>query len=142
MRVLVTGSRDFNNDGMVLRELQRLAGLCGSEQFVVVHGCARGADTLAGKAADVVADLYSNLTVEVDEFPADWDGNGKTAGPIRNQEMADAGADICLAFSVSWPITTGTADMIARAHKAGIHVTIQVTKPEPPKPEPKRRKGL
>lgn len=50
--------------------------------------------------------------------PADWSTHGKAAGPIRNQQMADARADLCLAF----PGGKGISDMVRRAERAGIPV--------------------
>jgi hypothetical protein len=47
---------------------------------------------------------------------ADWKALGRRAGPIRNQQMADLKPDLCLVG----PGGTGTADMAARAHAAGI----------------------
>lgn len=41
---------------------------------------------------------------------------------IRNQEMADRGADLCLAFP--GPESVGTWDMIRKARAAGIPVHI------------------
>jgi DNA-binding MurR/RpiR family transcriptional regulator len=37
--------------------------------------------------------------------------------------MADAGADLCIAFS-DQPVTRGTADMVRRAKAAGIPVWV------------------
>lgn len=66
-------------------------------------------------------------------FPAKWDDlvtlpvvlryrNGKpynaAAGGIRNQQMADFGPQLCIAF----PGGSGTADMVRRAHAAHIRV--------------------
>ncbi|WP_179429111.1 hypothetical protein [Spelaeicoccus albus] len=48
---------------------------------------------------DEVADQYwlcLGLSVEV--FPGDWSKYGKKAGPIRNQQMADLGAELAPAF--------------------------------------------
>jgi len=60
--------------------------------------------------------------MEAEPHPADWERHGRAAGPIRNQEMADAGADLCIAFP--YGIGKGTYDMIERARKAGIPVEI------------------
>lgn len=49
----------------------------------VIHGGARGADTAAGHWAE-------REGVPVDVYEADWDEHGNSAGPIRNEEMADA----------------------------------------------------
>jgi Protein of unknown function (DUF2493). len=68
----------------------------------VVSGTARGADT-AGEA------WAEHHGVPVERFPADWDEHGKSAGPIRNQEMADY-ADAVVAI---WDgKSSGTHNMI------------------------------
>jgi len=82
---------------------------------VVIHGGAKGADTLAARSAD-------NQGVTAEAYPADWGTHGKAAGPIRNQQMIDdAKPDVCWAF-VDKPLaeSRGTADMVRRARKAGI----------------------
>jgi hypothetical protein len=83
---------------------------------VLVTGGATGVDTLAGDWATGVFLREGRPQLEV--HPADWDTHGKSAGPIRNQEMAALGADLCVAFAGG----PGTADMRARATKRGIAV--------------------
>jgi hypothetical protein len=58
---------------------------------VLVHGNAKGADTMAGEMAKTLG-----LSVEVHE--ADWNQHGKSAGFVRNRHMVSLGADVCLAF--------------------------------------------
>lgn len=126
MRILVTGGRDYDDQITVGRALQ---AACldlidhlppwddGSRPPTVVHGGARGLDTTA-------ATLAAEAGWNVEAHPADWDAHGRAAGPIRNQKMADLGADLCIAF----PGGRGTADMVRRAEKAGIpvrHITNQ-----------------
>lgn len=79
---------------------------------VVIHGAARGADSLAGEWARKrgIAELAC---------PADWKAHGKAAGPIRNQQMIN---DACPDAAVAFPGGTGTADMVARLTMAGIPV--------------------
>lgn len=106
MRILVCGGRDYRDAKTVFEALDYL------QPSVVIHGDARGADTLA----DVWACLND---VEVQRFAADWNKHGRKAGPIRNQEMADCSqADLCLAFPGNW----GTEDMVKKARAAGIDV--------------------
>lgn len=86
----------------------------------IVHGAARGADRIAEQEAQ-------KLGLLVEAHPADWKQHGKRAGPIRNQEMAWLGADLCIAF---WDgRSTGTADMMRRAAKSGIPVDVQRKRP-------------
>lgn len=82
---------------------------------IVVHGAARGADTLAAQYAET--HYYA-----VEPHPADWEGFGKRAGHVRNAEMVLLGADICLAFP--HPSSKGTLDCIDQAWRAGIPVRI------------------
>jgi hypothetical protein len=56
--------------------------------------------------------------VPVEEYKADWDTYGKSAGPIRNQKMLDTGIDYVIAF----PGGRGTEHMKKIARKAGVTV--------------------
>ncbi len=135
MRILVTGSREYKSWSTVAVELEKAAGNTPSEDVTVVHGGARGADTFAHEAA-----LTFGFTPEVHR--ADWAApcrsacnhggrrhhrSGNTycpaAGDYRNQEMVDAGTDVCLAFYVPGLPCVGTHDCDRRAVKAGIPVT-------------------
>lgn len=76
----------------------------------VVHGGARGVDTLAGEAA-------RSLGLEVVTYPADWQTHGRAAGPKRNRVMmATERPAIVLAYPRGGP---GTADMMRVATEAG-----------------------
>jgi len=77
--------------------------------LLVVHGGARGADTLAG----IYADKHG---CEVKLFPADWENEGQAAGPLRNKRMV-AFCDECVCF---WDgRSTGTEDTINRVQHSG-----------------------
>lgn len=119
VRIIVTGSRDWTDDGAVedvlYRWITRLGRLPRDPGVTIVHGGQRGADT----CADMVA-RRCGWTPET--HPADWAAHGRKAGPLRNQRMADLGADLCLAFPL--PGSVGTWDMIRRATAAGIPVHI------------------
>lgn len=79
----------------------------------IIHGaCSSGADDFAGNWA-------RRRLIEETRFPADWKSHGKPAGPIRNQQMIDEGKpDLVVAF----PGGRGTADMVAKANRAGVEV--------------------
>lgn len=112
LRVLVCGGRDFN-DALTLGSW--LGGIHKSHTIdTVIHGAARGADTMAGEFAK-----WAGIPVEA--YPADWKADGKAAGPIRNARMlAEGRPDLVVAFEGG----RGTADMVAKAKKAGVPVKI------------------
>lgn len=110
MRVLVCGGRDYQNTAMVEWALDTLNQLYAITD--VIHGDARGADTLAGLWA-------YGLGISVHRYPANWNLHGKAAGGLRNQQMIDeAFPDYVVAF----PGGRGTADMVRRAKAAGLTV--------------------
>ena len=126
MKVLVTGDRNWQDRGMILRELLALKEqLRPGEQLIVVHGKARGADSLAAEVARA-----HHWTMIERGYAAEWGRYGRAAGPIRNQQMLDLEhcpyvnepIDLVLAFHDDLPSSRGTADMVARARKLGIEV--------------------
>lgn len=79
---------------------------------VVIHGDAKGADTMADSWAVV-------NWCEIQSYPADWDKYGKRAGYLRNMQMLVEGKpDLVVAF----PGGRGTANMIKLAEEAGVEV--------------------
>jgi len=118
MRVQITGSRDFTDKDLIHEAIveQMIEPFREGESVTVVHGGARGADTLAGEA---VRD-YSWVDVEI--HPADWEKYGKRAGYLRNAEMADLDPDVCLAFFKTRAGNRGTQMMVDLCLKRGIPV--------------------
>ena len=113
MRVLVCGDRNWRNMAAIERELRKFP-----PGTVVIHGAARGADTLGAFLAD-------KLGFEVIPFDAKWHIYGKGAGPIRNQQMIDEGKpDLVLAFHEDINKSVGTRDMVHRARGHRIKVEI------------------
>lgn len=110
-RVLVCGGRDYSNRDHVWNTLTSLDHMLGPFA-VVIHGAARGADSLGKEWA------LANGRKE-EPYKANWGVHGKAAGPIRNARMIKEGRlDLVIAF----PGSDGTADMCKRAHYAGIEV--------------------
>lgn len=110
MRILVCGGRDYSDTDTAYRVLDRVHRERGIT--TIIEGNARGADRIAGYWA-------RKNRVANEKYRANWDRDGKRAGPIRNQKMIDEGKpDAVIAF----PGGRGTADMIARAKKAGLPV--------------------
>jgi hypothetical protein len=113
VRILVCGGRDYDDRARVFQALDLLAATRGMS--MLIHGGARGADSLAGEWA--AARRIPETVYPV--HPMDWKTLGPRAGPLRNQYMLDdSKPDAVVAF----PGGRGTADMIARAEKAGLKV--------------------
>lgn len=109
MRIIVCGGRDYQDREAVWAALDKLHLKRGVT--CLVQGHATGADQLAREWAEARG-------IPCQSYPADWRRFGNSAGPLRNQLMADAGADGVCAF----PGGTGTQDMTERARDAGIPV--------------------
>lgn len=109
MRVLVCGSRDFDDKDQLYKVLDELIPAIE----VVIEGEANGADLLAKQWAEE-RDLI------VMSFPANWKKYGIAAGPLRNSQMLLEGKpDMVVAFpSKLLHRTKGTYDMVKKArHK-------------------------
>jgi hypothetical protein len=92
MRILVTGSRDWT-DKITIYETLSQVWVSGEYNMptLVSGACPTGADRMAEEYAEAY-----NWNIEL--HPAEWEKYGKRAGFLRNKEMVDLGADICLAF--------------------------------------------
>lgn len=113
--VLVCGSRTWKDGERIGTALEKLAKETG-----VIHGAAKGADSLAG----LVARLQHR---SVQEFPAAWDKLGKEAGPARNRQMLDEGEPFAVWAFIDDPVkSAGTANMVLQALLEGLHVTFYV----------------
>ena len=67
------------------------------------------------------------LDVPVETHEADWQRYGRSAGPKRNKEMLELGADLVVAFLDARRDregTRGTRDMVERAERAGVPVRL------------------
>ena len=109
-RLLVCGGRDYADRSHVWATLDRVHRK--RPLGLVIHGAARGADTLAAEWA-----LERNI--ETWAFPAAWAEEGRAAGVKRNQTMLQVGRPMGV---VAFPGGNGTADMVARAEAAGVPV--------------------
>lgn len=110
MRILVCGGRDFEDKNLLDRTLDEIDRQ--SPFDTIIHGMARGADTLAG-------DYARSHRKALLEYPALWNTHGRAAGPIRNTQMLREGKpDLVVAL----PGGKGTANMIRLAKEAGVEV--------------------
>jgi hypothetical protein len=90
--LIVAGGREFSNSLLLETELNNVLrfGKKYGYEFTILSGNARGADKMGIRFAK-----SNNLPFLL--FIPDWMGNGRSAGILRNLEMAKA-ADFCLCF--------------------------------------------
>lgn len=123
-RVLVCGGRDYFDRERVFAVLD---GLHAERPIaLIIHGAARGADSLAGEWAvsrgvEQTGDRYKITSL-------DWQSLGPKAGPLRNQQMLDeCKPDLVAVF----PGGRGTANMMRRAQAANVPLMVVGTAGEP-----------
>jgi hypothetical protein len=114
--VLVTGSREFTDKQTIFYALDH------ARPDIVIHGGARGADTIASEWCS------QNPKVQEICVPAKWHIHGKAAGPYRNMVMIALKPDRVLAFIKATAENKGTLGMIDLAKGAGTQVDVWVGK--------------
>lgn len=113
MRILACGGRDYSDRDFVFLSLDRVHAKRGIS--CLIHGGARGADTLAGEWArdrGVLAQVFP-IT------PEEWRRLGRIAGPMRNDRMLREGKPDGV---VVFPGGSGTDDMARRSVLKGVPV--------------------
>jgi len=102
-KIVVAGGRTYTNTGMVFICLEKIV----QKGDVIISGHAKG--------VDMMGELYAqknNLACEI--YPAEWDKYGRSAGPRRNEQMAQV-ADKVVVF---WDFKSrGTKNMVDMAKK-------------------------
>jgi len=118
MRVIIAGSRGFNDYELLTKKCDEIIYNEIAEDLEFICGMARGADLLGKKYADQWGYI-------VKQFYPDWDKYGKSAGYRRNEEMAIYAKEdngVLIAF---WDgISKGTKHMINLANKHGLRVYV------------------
>lgn len=119
-RVLICGGRNFNDYEFLKKHVKLIVSrkklldetFNAPRDLVIIHGGARGADSLAD-------DLANECGLQKEVYPANWEKYGKSAGYIRNQQMLNEGKpDLVIAFTGG----VGTNMMCDIAQKSGIEV--------------------
>lgn len=123
IRIIIAGSRTFNNYNYMKRKLSSYIGLLmktyQNAEFEIISGGAKGADNLGEKYAE---ENKIKLTI----MPADWEQYGKSAGFIRNKAMAEYAVKADKAYLIAFwnGSSKGTANMINEAHRLNIATLI------------------
>ena len=111
--LIIAGGRDFDDYPLLERTVDQFLEDVRDE-VTIFCGMARGADTLGRRYAE-------RRGYAVRYFPPDWRRYGRSAGPRRNQEMAEK-ADALTAF---WDgESPGTGHMIQSARHRGLRLLV------------------
>jgi hypothetical protein len=121
MRLLVCGGRDFSDVKLAHEKITKAIGTIFMTPPTIIHGGAKGADTIAGEYAKI-----NGFPCEV--YEADWAAHGRAAGPIRNRQMIVEGRPHAV---LALHGGRGTQNMIKQAISAGLTVWV-VNKKETP----------
>lgn len=98
--VIFTGAREYSPSWKIKDTVADLSRIY-PDLFIKVGDCPTGVDLFVRESCEAY-----NIPGKV--FVADWKRHGKSAGPKRNHDMVNSGAELCLAY----PNTTskGTKD--------------------------------
>lgn len=117
-RILVTGSRDWDDERTVLEALTEAWNDLGRDpNAILVQG-----DCHLGGADIIARDFWTEVGMTVESHPAEFTSDGRCLGPERNKRMVDLGADICLAFPLSSSRGTRNCMRLAREAKIPLRV--------------------
>ena len=89
MRILITGSRDWECGPLARQLIGRLTHRYGSKIVIVQGGPRRRYG---------IRDRVSEGALTTEPYPAKWDELGKRAGPVRNAEMIATRPDFVIAI--------------------------------------------
>ena len=119
LRVIVAGSRMFNDYDLLKNVLSDFVKHHGTERITIISGGAAGADQLGERYARENKILFK-------VFPAQWNIHGKRAGYLRNLQMMNYAIEVGNSYLIAfWDgKSKGTKHMIDNAKKNGMTVNI------------------
>lgn len=115
MVILVCGGRDYLMAAEDYKALDKMHA--ATPVTLLIHGDAPGADRGAALWAE-----YRGIPIRC--FPADWERYGKSAGPMRNEDMLRELQRYTERLVVAFPGGKGTANMVKQAQRAGVDIVL------------------
>ena len=115
-RIVIAGCRDYNDYNEAKAYIDDLVSKIKKENTLIIlsGGC---------KGGDKIRERYAEENgLKIEKYPADWKTYGRSAGPKRNKQMAEA-CDYVICF---WNgKSKGTKSMIECAKKYGKPIKIK-----------------
>lgn len=122
LAMIACGDRNWTNKDLIHETI------IDYDPDVVIEGQARGADKLSALVVEEINSLCEYDTIKHIPMRAQWEKQGRAAGPIRNREMLnellrwqELGYEICvIAFHDDIENSKGTKNMLKIAEDAGV----------------------
>jgi len=114
-RIIVAGGRDINDYDIISRAVNKgleSFPIPDYEETMIVSGGAKGVD-------DVAIDIAQNWAMHYTVFEANWKKYGRSAGPIRNKDMAEYGTHLILIWDGK---SKGSANMKSQAQRFNLPI--------------------
>lgn len=109
VKLIIAGGRDFNDYALLESKCNHMLSILSKDNSItIISGGAKGADSLGEQYARAAG--FGSIIMN-----AKWDEFGKSAGYIRNTEMAKA-ATHCICFWDGKSRGTGHMINIAKEH--------------------------
>jgi hypothetical protein len=114
IRIIVAGGRDFSDYQLMRTEFLAFVGKNQNTDVLIISGAAKGADQMGEQ-------LANEFNIQLMQMPAEWDKHGRSAGYIRNAEMADEATHVLAMWDGE---SRGTKHMIDIATKKGLTLKV------------------
>ena len=119
MIIVGTGSRDYKSPKAIRKVFTAIKA--EFKEFHYKQGGQRGFD----QYSDFILRQLGHTDIQ--EYKADWDQYGKSAGPIRNHQMLDealATGDMVLVIAMPLDTSIGTFEMMEYARSKNVQVRV------------------
>lgn len=110
VRIIIAGGRDMNSSEFTFPHIEEFLKRFENQEITIISGGARGSDHQG--------ELYAQQKgLKLEVRPADWNRYGRSAGFIRNEEMAKRASALLAFWNGKSP---GTRNMIKLAQYHGL----------------------
>ena len=114
-RVVIAGCRDYENYDEAKKFIDfYISEIRKENEIIILSGGAGGADSLGERYAE-------ENGFNIEKYPAEWSKFGKSAGPIRNKQMAET-ADYVICFWDGKSRSTKSMIDLAKEYKKPIKI--------------------